>query len=144
MTIPNIETVDCYINSRYTSLNPLRVRWLVLDDDDKVVYINQSSDEIMSLPFNLMPKQDIIDNAISENALAIMDKEINALAQMQFKTLQALGQAKNRKYDRREQGEMLGINKEFVDTSNATIPLTSAKAWDMLKVFVYGGARRIL
>lgn len=149
-TIPTATQADTYIATRYTTLNPLRVRWTVLDTADKEAYINQSSDQISKLPFNEVFDEDdisnidydVVFNAIIENAIGLLDADLNATSNIQFKTLQSMGMAKNTKYNRREQGDVLGINKD-TSAPKAAIPIASQKAWDMIKTFTYG-ARLII
>lgn len=49
---------DNYIESRYASTNPDRLRWDALTDEDKAVYLTQSVDAIDLLPF-LYRKTDV-------------------------------------------------------------------------------------
>ena len=136
-----------YISNHYTTMNPLRVNWSILTDgsvdenkNDKQCYVNQSIDEISALIFKVGTPEAIIKNAVAENALAIMDKDINAKSDMQFKALQSMGEQKNTRYNRREQGDVVGINTAGIEQR---IPITGAKAYAMLRLYI-GGSFNIL
>lgn len=113
-----------YVNSHYPSLNPLRIRWNALSEDDKESYLNLSQDEIKTVHFNKLVPDELLRKAIGENALAIMDRDINAINSMQNSTLNSLGQSKN------------GVREDF--KLKSSYPLTSNKAWAMLKNYTYG------
>ena len=137
MVTPTLQQANEYINSRYTLYDDFRVLWTSMPDTDKEVYINKSYDEFIKLHFVYDPQKELLVMALTENAIGIMDAEIEKHSDKQFKVMQSLGQAKNTKYNRREQGEIgIGLNQ---DTSKQVkIPITSYKAWDMIKVFTYG------
>ena len=137
ITISLAEATE-YIQSCYTKYNPLRVQWTILSDgavntadNDKLAYVNQSIYEISALRLKEGTPESVIKNALAENALAIMDKDINAKSDMQFKALQSMGEQKNK-------GDVVGIN-----TAEQRIPITGAKAYQMLRLFI-GGAFSVL
>ena len=60
-----------------TTLNPLRVRWEVLDDSDKVAYVKQSIEQVKRIRFLSPVPEETLLTALSLNAVAIMNKEID-------------------------------------------------------------------
>lgn len=137
-----VEQVTAYINSRYTTYDDFRVQWTALPEDDKEVYVNKSIDEFKKLYFNSIPEEELLSYAISENAIGIMNSDIEHHSDKQFKVMQSLGQAKNTKYNRREQGEIgLGALAPDAEMPADKAPITSRKAWDMIKIYTYGSRR---
>lgn len=60
-----------------TTLNPLRVRWEVLDESDKAAYVKQSIEQVKRIRFLSSVPEETLLTALSLNAVAIMDKEID-------------------------------------------------------------------
>lgn len=60
-----------------TTLNPLRVRWEVLDDSDKAAYVKQSIEQVKRIRFLSPVPEETLLTALSLNAVAIMNKEID-------------------------------------------------------------------
>lgn len=60
-----------------TTLNPLRVRWEVLDESDKAAYVKQSIEQVKRIRFLSPVPEETLLTALSLNAVAIMDKEID-------------------------------------------------------------------
>lgn len=60
-----------------TTLNPLRVRWEVLDESDKAAYVKQSIEQVKRIRFLSPVPEETLLTALSLNAVAIMNKEID-------------------------------------------------------------------
>lgn len=85
--------------------------------------------------------------AQAEEAIALLDKDINARSDMQFKTAQSLGMQKNIKHSKREMGD-IGTQAEMAYSPAAPTSVAksnkimeSKKALDLLKPWLYGGFR---
>lgn len=136
MLIPTIEEVNAYISSRLPLHNPLRAIWSV---SEKQVYLNQSVDEFNFIyhMFNAGTDWEKVKDAICQNVLGVIDLEFSSTAEQQHKVMQSMGQAKNTKYNRREQGE-LGLGGLAGDVKKETKYLSSKRAWNMVKEYTYG------
>lgn len=85
---------------------------------------------------NTVPTE--VKEAQAENALGIINAEINAVSDKQFMTMQSLGAVKNTKYNKREAGD-LGFGEELKSGSSTTVKLSSVKAYELLKNWLNGG-----
>ena len=125
-----LEYADEYVANNYPEYDDLAVVWGVLTDRDKEAYLRASVYQIDALvlqgaPLNkdqdlqfprkecfrpatrenpIVPS-DVMDAQV-ENALALLNKDLNTRSDDQMKILGTLGAMKNIKYNKREMGEV--------------------------------------
>lgn len=88
--------------------------------------------------FNERETPECVKEAQVENALAILNKEISAISDRQFMTMQSLGAVKNTKYNKREAGD-LGFGEDITGGGvQKKCPITSAKAYALLREWLGG------
>lgn len=120
---PTLEYVNEYIQARYELLNPLRVSWDILTEEEQEMFITRSYDEISTLTLKNGVSEELIHNAIAENALAIRDKDISATSDIQLKTAMSQGELRQR-----------GIENVLAPVEE--LPITGKKAYKMLKLAI--------
>lgn len=104
-------------------------------------YLRVSGYGCMHYPFNTVQEEDIpedVKEAQVENALGLINAEINAISDRQFMTMQSLGAVKNTKYNKREAGD-LGFGDDLKGSGSSRVQITSAKAYQLLRPWVGGG-----
>lgn len=127
---PTLEYVNEYIQARYELFNPLRVSWDILTEAEQEMFIKRSYDEISTLTLKNGVSEELIQNAVAENALAIRDKDISATSDIQLKTAMSQGELRNTKYSR----EQRGIENVLAPVEE--LPITGKKAYKMLKLAI--------
>lgn len=79
-----------------------------------------------------------VKQAEIENALDIIMEQIKSVSDKQFLTMQSLGAVKNTKYNKREAGD-LGFGAELTGGMQQKCPISSAKAYNLLREWIGGG-----
>lgn len=151
----SIEYADQYVNDNYPEYDDLAVVWGVLTERDKEAYLRASAWQIETLvlqgvplykdqPMQFPRKEcfreatytnptvpDEVKDAQVENAIALLNKDLNTRSDDQMKILGTLGAMKNIKYNKREMGEV-GLGSSLTGTERKS-RLESVEAEKMLK-----------
>ena len=148
-----IEEANEYVETHYVSTDPLRLSWESLEDSDKQVYLNVSSEAIDNLPWpgrKACPDQEhafprypqmemppVIKFAAVENALSLGDED----AQQDAATYQKMWSYGISSYSIGTLSETMGTagGNASAKTEMASSGIISSKAQALLSRYMRGG-----
>ena len=148
-----VEEANTYILQHYTSVDPIRISWETLPDEDKQILLNRSADAINSLPlpgrktypdqenaFPRYPSKEVPDDvkaAQIENALVSSDEQQSEDAKL-YQKMWAYGVNSYRIGNLSESIGTASGNAGFTTTLLQS-GIVSTKAQNLLSRFLGGG-----
>lgn len=154
-TYVTVEEADRFIETYYPEFDDLAVVWGVLTEREKASYLYTSVQQMEALvlsgvrlnasqPLQFPRKEcfmpatrenpsipEPVKEAQIENAIELLNTDLNARSDEQIILLSALGVVKNTKYDKRTMGE-IGLGTTLM-SSEKRVPLESEHALKLLK-----------
>lgn len=156
-TYVTVAEADEFINKYYPEFDDLAVVWGVLTEREKASYLYTSLQQMEALVLQGKPldrnqplqfprvkcfkpatrENPIIPEEVKEaqieNAIELLNADLNARSDEQIILLSALGVVKNTKYDKRTMGE-IGLGTTLM-SSEKSVPLESEHALKLLKAW---------
>lgn len=148
----SVENADELVRILFPTYDGYRVYWSVLTEDEKESYLIRSMQQIESLHIagckhnlnQLLKFPRIKEKGVSEtvkmaqfyNAIGCMNDDLKSAEKTQQQSLQSLGIAENMKFNKRFSAEIDMGTTSFAVKKN---PLSSVKAYNLLKPYLFGG-----